>query len=275
MSANDTTTSLLPKIAGYTEILSKDPKSTVFVPLCDAYQQMGLIDDALEVARKGVEALPRFSPGLAILGRIYGLKGETSLAIDSFEKALQIDDQNLTALKGLISIRMQRGEKEEARSLLERVVVLRPEDQKARELLGRLGSSPVKVPAPSKRQSEAPEDGQEDAPISTTTIAEIYVRQGFLKRAMKVYRDILQVDPQNEEVRRKLVLLKNKIEAEESQEENTESLETEIQKVSPPPELATESLPSQVANPPSTFDAEIEALNRHLEAISRRRQHVQ
>ncbi len=34
------------------------------------YRQMGLLDMALDVATKGVKALPSFSPGYAILGRI-------------------------------------------------------------------------------------------------------------------------------------------------------------------------------------------------------------
>ena len=43
--------SLVGKISSYLQIVSKDPHSTAFVPLSEAYRQIGLLDDALEAAR--------------------------------------------------------------------------------------------------------------------------------------------------------------------------------------------------------------------------------
>src|SRR5690606_1683688 len=67
-------------------------------------------------------------------------------------------------------------------------------------------SSPVSEPAP----VENPEQKRAE-PITTATIAEIYIRQGFLRRALKVYRDLLRADPRNEVVRQKLLALKERI----------------------------------------------------------------
>jgi hypothetical protein len=48
-------------------------------------------------------------------------------------------------------------------------------------------------------------------PISTATIAEIYIRQGFPEKALKVYRDLLRADPQNDQLRQKLIALKARL----------------------------------------------------------------
>ena len=40
--------------------------------------------------------------------------------------------------------------------------------------------------------------------MSTNTLAELYVRQGFVERAIDVYRRILAVEPHNTEAKRRL-----------------------------------------------------------------------
>jgi len=283
MPGNEST-SQLAKIAGYTEILAKDPRSTVFVPLCEAYRQMGMLDDALEVARKGVQTLPKFSPGYAILGRVHAQRGQNDQAVAAFEKALSMDEENLTALKGLITLRLKKGEKALARPLLERVVNLKPDDKKAVQLLASLTpSKPEQRTAPSspppERTQVASDDMQETEPIATSTIAEIYIRQGFPKRALKVYRDLLDADPHNEDIRRKLILLKKRIEEESvaaPQSDAAGDIPEADQTDAPQPDKepqAMSSTESSVVMSPS--ERAIAALNRHLEAIRQRRDHVQ
>ena len=99
--------SLLGKIAGYTEILAKDPRSTIFVQLSEAYRQMGMLDDALEIASKGVRSLPSHAPGFTALGRIQAQRGARGEAVAAFEKAVELDRENLAALKGLASLKLQ------------------------------------------------------------------------------------------------------------------------------------------------------------------------
>lgn len=216
MTPNAAAGSLLGKIAGYVEILAKDPRSTVFVSLAESYRQMGLLDEALDVASKGVKALPSFSPGYAILGRIQIQLGNGDGAAAAFERALLIDPENLMSLKGLARVRMQQGGQAEALRLMRRAVALKPDDNVAQKMLAALVASPATpdIATPSRPFATA---GHPHAdPISTPTIAEIYIRQGFLGRAMKVYRDLLQADPHNEEIRQKLVELKLRIETQKS-----------------------------------------------------------
>lgn len=214
--------SLLGKIAGYTEILSKDPRSTIFVQLSETYRQMGMLDDALEIALKGVQTHPTFAPGHTALGRIQVQQGARDEAVAAFEKAIELDDRNLAALKGLVSLRLQSGDKEQARLLLMRVAAIKPDDEGVQKTLKRLAGTPSAPPSPAGErpqiksppvQTSNPSPQKAGAPISTPTIAEIYIKQGFPKRALKVYRDLLEADPHNEMIRQKLIALKKSLAA--------------------------------------------------------------
>ncbi len=296
--------SLLGKIAGYTEILAKDPRSTVFVPLCETYRQMGMLDDALQVARQGVKALPRYSPGHIALGRILAQRGDLAASMAAFEAALEMDRDNLTAIKGLAKVRMLNKQPDEARQLLLRGATINSEDEGVRKMLTSLG--PVRSKAAVVPEASLPEESPMEKPaggepIATSTIAEIYVRQGFLKRAMTVYRDLLKVDPSNEDLRAKLVELKARVEAQESRESAGAEISSAppLAQPAPKPSPATVAAPAPapapapvavaptpepvvpepvvapVAAPVATrADIHQQILNRWLDAIRRRREHV-
>lgn len=53
-------------------------------------------------------------------------------------------------------------------------------------------------------------------PLSTATIAELYIEQGFMKKALKIYRDLLDANPDNEELRQRIVDLKHSIDEDEA-----------------------------------------------------------
>ncbi|HEX9872941.1 MAG TPA: tetratricopeptide repeat protein, partial [Deferrimonas sp.] len=166
--------SLLGKIAGYTEILAKDPRSTVFVPLSEAYRQMGMLDDALQIARQGVTALPRYCPGHISLGRVLAQRGDLNRAIAAFEAALAIEHDNLTAIKGLAKVRILNRQPEEALQILLRGATINPGDDGVRKMLASLGpvhSRGAVVPEaslPDEPPMEKPVAGE---PIATSTIA--------------------------------------------------------------------------------------------------------
>lgn len=265
MTRNAAAGSLLGKIAGYVEILAKDPRSTVFVPLAESYRQMGLLDEALDVATKGVKALPSFSPGYAILGRIQIQLGNVDAAAAAFERALLIDPENLMSLKGLARVRMQQGGQAAALKLVRRAVALKPDDTVAQKMLAAL-AVPLKTPdvAPPPGPVAVAEHPHAD-PISTPTIAEIYIRQGFFGRAMKVYRDLLQADPHNEEIRRKLIELKERIEAQKVAPAPTAPAEPAVTMLDDVPVPAAEEV---------TETAQLAVLTRWLDAINKRRADV-
>lgn len=203
MAALEHTASMLGKIAGYIEILSRDPRSTVFVSLAEAYRQMGLLDDAIEVARNGVQTLPRFSPGYTTLGRIHAQRGELPEADAAFSRANEIDPANVPALKGLARVCGMKGDKTRARTLLEQALRLQPDDATIGKMLAalaiptseKLSAVAETKPIPGGEVAETSEYDDRQAPIATATIAEIYVKQGLLAKALQVYRDLLKANP--------------------------------------------------------------------------------
>jgi tetratricopeptide (TPR) repeat protein len=260
MTAGKENGSLLGTIAEYTELLAQNPRATVFVPLSEAYRQLGLTDYALEIARTGVHNLPEFGPGHALVGRLLVERGETAGAVASFERALSIDTGCLPALKGLARIRHQQGEHGAARQLLQQAAALQPDDPVVRKALASLSSHEAAVAGPTAKKGRAP--------IATPTIAEIFERQGLLQRALGVYRDLLQKDPANQDLLQKYRNLKGRIAA------GAGDVAPQAPELppAPPAELLT-PVPAPSDLPPGL--STIQSLERLLSAARRRREHVQ
>ncbi|MBE0598525.1 MAG: tetratricopeptide repeat protein, partial [Desulfuromonadales bacterium] len=189
--------SLLRKIVSCTETLVRDPQSAVFVQLSDAYRQLGMLEDALAVANKGVTALPQYAPGLLVLGRVQFEMGQLQPARATLEAAHLLDRGDLGVLRGLARVLVACGEKERAWEILEEGARLHPGDGEIRKLLATL--PPRALPAGAGATTS------EGEPIATPTIAEIYLKQGFPQRALKVYQDLLKANPENQGLRQKLV----------------------------------------------------------------------
>jgi tetratricopeptide (TPR) repeat protein len=221
--------SLLGKIAGYSEILAKDPHSTVFVPLSDAYRRAGRLDEALEVALAGVQALPWFCPGFVVLGRAHFVLGNLNEALRAFNKALILDGESLTALKGLAGVFCRKNQLQPARQVLERARKLYPDNSSIRHMLSRMQ-------APGGEEEPEAEPADVEQPIATVTIAELFVKQGLLSQACQVFRDILQAEPENETVRQRLAALERE-QAGDDREPEEGPEQAKAQPVDPVPDL--------------------------------------
>lgn len=213
---------LLGKMAGYIEMLVKDPYSTVFAPLSDIYRTFGLHEEAIAVAQKGSEMVPTYAPGFVALGRALAEVGDPAGASDAYRQALLVDSVNLAALTGLASSCLGCGQNEEALALLTQAESIAPDDEVVKTLFPvvrkltkslALSSPPsVKslVPPPEvpivveEEQSESIAGAAVSLPtIATATLADIYIKQGFPERAMKVFSDLLAEDPGNTEIRQR------------------------------------------------------------------------
>ena len=99
--------------------------------------------------------------------------------------------------------------------------------------------------------------------ITTNTIAELYIKQGYPEKAMDIYKAILELDPGNETARDKLT----RLEAQKSNDENSgvENLGASSAQVTHlSPVVADESLP--VAN---DVASQIDRLEGWLSTITR------
>lgn len=220
MTSVNTGGSLISKIGSYLQIVAKDPSSTAFVPLAEAYRQVGLLDDALEAARLGTRMLPHFSPGFSAMGRILGQMGRIDEAMSAYARALSIDRQSQAALVGLARLHLIRGERDQARKILKQAEEFHPDDEKIIDMLNALD-----LPRPWDEIKQAPQIQEPDVlesttaddaePIPTATLAEIYVKQGLLDKAIRIYQDILKQSPDNDVARKRLSNLQGKTETQD------------------------------------------------------------
>jgi len=268
MSGQVEEVSLLGKIAGYTEILSKDPRSTVFVPLSEAYRKMKMLDDAIDVASKGVAALPNYAPGYIALARAQAEHGQVAAAAAAFEHVLRLEAENVQGLKGLARVRMMQTRIEDARMLLETAKRQAPDDPQIDGMLRSLNQGAASAPA-AVGGEPAPEA---EAPIATATLAEIYLRQGLHRKAFNIYRELYQADPSNRALFDRLTELKGLLAAETGRVDASQGAG-----VSP---MAAPPLTAQVATtvpemaPVVESGDGVERLKHWLELIRRRRQDV-
>ena len=228
--------SLIGKIGSYLQIVTKDPRSTAFVPLAEAYRQIGLLDDALEAARMGTGMLPHFSPGFSTMGRILGQMGRIDESMSAYAKALSIDRQSQAALVGLARLHLIRSERDQARKILTQAKEFHPGDEKISDMLTALDlprpwaeiqqTSHSQV-AVSQDEEGLAKTGPEATgePIPTATLAEIYVRQGLSAKAVKVYQEVLKLNPDNDAARERMMQLQEPL----TDEPEVQSLLTVLQ----------------------------------------------
>lgn len=243
-----------PEINKYLSILSKDPNSIVFAPLAEAYRKAGMLDEAIATAKDGLQLHPNYLSGLVALGRAYYDKGMLREAEEELERVVNIAPDNIVATNILAEIRQSSGEgKKEAApiqgsTVSNAPVVLQPvggndedleeiepleleevtEDQDdlggvfapdffQSEAIPSESETPVLEIPDADEESEIIQE-EEVAPkkeITTETIAELYVKQGYIDRAIDIYQTLQDAQPENEEIKKKLADLKKQVEVEE------------------------------------------------------------
>lgn len=212
MTDSNQRSSLLGKIAAYTEILNKDPGSTIFVSLGEAYRKMGMLDDALQVIENGLEKYGDFSPAYIVRGRILCQQGDYAGSEQSFEQALQLDPDSLAALVGYARLKILIGQEPQAREVLLRARAISPADPVINKLLLSLPEpDPVKVEEPKFSDSEEDEPISGSSGLASATLAELYLKQGLEDKALEIYRQLSLQDPNNLVLRRQIRDLEDRL----------------------------------------------------------------
>lgn len=266
------TESFWTDIKRYEEILDRDPASYCFAPLSELYRKVGLLDDAIATARKGIGLHPEYVGGYMALGRASFEKGDRAESLNALERVARVTPDNLLAQKLLSQLYIDSGESDKARRSLEIILSLNPDDLESKVALDALVRSaergfrpdtdffpeedaassvppailddedeslfeeveiveeldeevfdeelkpvepePVAIPLPAAAFEQTQE--REPDPLTTATIADLYVSQGFLKKALKIYRDLSEANPDDEDLRNRLVQLKLRIDEDEA-----------------------------------------------------------
>lgn len=243
----------LKDIRRYEDILAKDSGSFCFAPLSDLYRRAGRLDEALDTALRGCEMHPDYIGGFMALGRACfekGLYEESRQALEKVVRAMpdnalarqlleqipetQAEDAGIAAWEsdagGEVaahpasssygdSVATEEFEVEWAEGLLsefredaddEDVIELTDEVVEEEEVLWQQQyeeEEEPEVPASEPAEPQA-------SPLSTATIADLYLSQGFPEKALEIYSELLKGDPANIELRQQLETIQRMLAAE-------------------------------------------------------------
>ena len=293
------------EIKKYEDTLERDPNSYCFAPLSELYRKLGMVDDAIIVAKRGCEIHPEYVGGYMALGRAYLEKGMNAESREALEKVIRVTPDNLLAQRILSKIYIDAGEVVAAEKSLIIILSQNPDDSESQLLLQSLirTSGSISIPLleqegergdiaiPEIRSSgevlsqwdesddlieleecdifeedseESPqeliekkcdevesafpeemedktedffsgEDLEEKDPLTTLTLAELYVSQGFPKRALTILRELLEADPENLELKNRILALKQEIDEDEecAREHSSEEDSTDQEIIEP------------------------------------------
>lgn len=226
---------LSAEITDLEERLAHSPDSFCFAKLSRIYLHQGSVDDALRVARHGVAKHPAYLAGqraLALACHARGLHDESLALLRQVTAALP-EDQEAQKLLGRLTRGI--GDRESARRAYQTVLEFYPQDVESRLELQSLGDAVALDSSPAfadvddneeiiedleiLEELDVLEEEQQDDrfsprpmisapafsasaetqsdPLSTGTLAELYVSQGFIHKALDIYRDILADNPAN------------------------------------------------------------------------------
>jgi tetratricopeptide (TPR) repeat protein len=216
------------------ERLAQDPDSYLFARLADVYLKVNLIDDALHTARQGVAKSPAYVAGQRALAMACHAKGFTGECRDALEAVTSALPDDAEAQKMLARLLVASGDRDAAKKVFSVLLDFYPEDVESRDELKAL-EQPAQLPVEDGsvtvsgesaaglyqsveetcaeadeiidlteddiwvEETEAPASAvpvQHD-PLSTVTLAELYVQQGFVSKALDIYRALRDEDPTN------------------------------------------------------------------------------
>ncbi len=116
----------------------ENPKGRNFAPLADAYRKAGLIDNAVDLCENGLKLHPDYVSAHIVYGRCRLDKKDDPGAQAVFRKVLELDPENVIALKNLGEIAERNGRFGEAVDWVTRLLAADPMNGDAAESLARV-----------------------------------------------------------------------------------------------------------------------------------------
>ena len=171
--------------------LERGPSPRLYAPLAEAHRLRGYPEEALRVAREGLEAFPGHLAIRLVLARSLADLGDEGAAANAYRGILKDDPQNVEA--GAYAEGQQRA-----------AATLAPNDVGEE---GRPGTLSEELEHLAELFSGPFDRGDiERAPegIATLTLAEIYARQGLSEKAIEICEAILKKSPGDEKATTRL-----------------------------------------------------------------------
>ncbi len=126
----------------------ENPKGRNFAPLADAYRKAGLIDNAIELCQAGLQVHADYVSGHIVHGRCLVDKKDDTGAEAVFRRVLDLDPENILALKVLAEVAERNDRFDQAVEWLTRLLLADPMNGEAADGLsrvrGKAAASPTK-----------------------------------------------------------------------------------------------------------------------------------
>jgi tetratricopeptide (TPR) repeat protein len=137
---------------------AEHPQGLAFAHLADAYRRAGEFGKAEGLLLHGLKNHSDYISGYNVLGRVYIDSERYADAHEQFSKVLELDPQNMIAMKALGDLAVRGGRHEDARSWFERILQVDPRNEEVQGELEKLVESGVPAPSsPGARPEAAPE----------------------------------------------------------------------------------------------------------------------
>lgn len=179
------------------------PDSKVFAPLADLLRQEGQLEEALILLEDGLVRHPRYLTAMVILGRTLLDAERRDHALSVLGKVLELDPENFVALGLVAEEACCHHHWDQARPLLEKLVLIEPHDPRWPRLLTEVRAEELVAPASETGQEDAAEE--ETGDLATMTMVDIYINQGYYAKAIAALRLIHARDPDRTDVKPRLV----------------------------------------------------------------------
>lgn len=215
-------------------------ETRAFARLADGYRKAGALERALEVVEEGLLRHPEYLSAHIVRARTLRQLGREEGSVAAFHRVLDLDPDNLVALRAVAEMAERRGDLERARRWYARLAEVDPLDEEVRMAMERLGAEDEGTDTEDERAGpqdegagaedegagaeveaagtqEAPQAAEEvrttgkveqveeaEPSLDTLTMAELYMRQGLFEEAERVYARLLRFRPGDERIRAKL-----------------------------------------------------------------------
>lgn len=147
----------------------ENPEGRTFAPLADAYRKAGDIPRALEILRTGLQRHPEYLSASIVLGRCHLDLGDLAAAESAFRRVLELDKENVIAIKALADITERQARFDEAEHWLNYLLSIDSSNDEARQQLSRLDGAREQH---AQRSAQDDQASEESAAPAGETLAE-------------------------------------------------------------------------------------------------------
>lgn len=241
-------------IEKYEKALLQDPNSRLFAPLANSYRKLSFYDKAIPLLKRGIEMHPSYISGYLVLAECYFDRGEYHEAFKILDPFFLANKENLKFLKiyGEINLKLKNYEraldvyrtrlflKDQDKIIPEKILEIEKEinllknpekdlefffqekidlfsDWSAINLSNNKIEAKEKIEKVEEEVEEVEEvlSTKEDHPI-TSTLLDIYLDQGNLEKSQEICTKMLEIDPEDKEIKLKHEKVNKLIESQDS-----------------------------------------------------------